>query len=57
MVKDRKTGKSRGIAFVEFYYPESVQKAIQIGQKKFMGQSLHIAAARSDKDRSKKIKK
>lgn len=56
-MKDRKTGKSRGIAFVEFYLPESVQKALQIAQKKFMGETIHIAPARNDKDRTKKIKK
>lgn len=57
LVKDKKTGKSRGIAFVEFYFPESVQKVMQIGQKKFMGQVVQVAPARNDKERTKKIRK
>lgn len=57
LVKDRKTGKSRGMAFVEFYFPEAVHKAMQISQKKFMGQVIQIAPARNDRERAKKIRK
>lgn len=57
LIKDKRTGRSRGLAFVEFYFPESVAKSVQISQKKFMGQLIQIAPARSDKDRHKRIKK
>jgi RNA-binding protein 39 len=35
IIKDARSGKSKGVAYVEFYTSDSVQKALTMGDRPF----------------------
>lgn len=51
IIRDASTKKSKGMAYVEFYSPESVQNAIAL-KKKLMGHVILIAPPYADKNRA-----
>jgi hypothetical protein len=39
------------MAYVEFYLPESITKALALNKKKFMGHQIQIQPAQAEKNR------
>ena len=57
IIKDGRSGKSKGVAYVEFYTSESIQKALTLGdrpfklkERQFMG--LKIQHSQAEKNRA-----
>lgn len=52
LVLDNKTGKSRGVAFIQFKDVESVNKALDLNGQKLMGVPIQIRTVSSEKCRA-----
>ena len=51
LISDRRTGRSKGFAFVEMSTGEESQKALELNGTDFMGRALQIAEARPQEPR------
>ena len=51
IIRDQRSGKSKGIAYVEFYYPDSILAACSTQNKDFNGQTIHIQPSHAEKNR------
>ena len=51
LIKDTKTGKSKGVAYVEFYTPESVLLAMALTNQPLLGLPLIIQASQAEINR------
>lgn len=51
LIKDTKTGKSKGVAYVEFYTPESVLLAMALSNQLLLGVPLIIQASQAEINR------
>ena len=52
IVRDQSSGRSKGVAYVEFYTPESVLMAMTLTGTKFMGQEIVVQASQAEKNRA-----
>ena len=53
VVRDPKTGKSRGVAYVEFYLPESIMKALGCNGRMICGYGpIRVQASGAEKNRA-----
>lgn len=52
IIKDPRSGKSKGIAYVEFYSQESVVSAISLSGKEMLGFQLKIQPSQAEKNRA-----
>jgi len=58
IVRDARSNKSKGVAYVEFYEQESVLRAFNIsGQAYILGQPIRIQASQAERNRAAKIAK
>ena len=55
MIREAKTKRSKGIAYVEFYYFESVTNSLSLNNKRFMGQNIFVTRSQSEKNRGQII--
>lgn len=51
LIKDQKTGKSKGVAYVEFYTPESVLLAMALTNQPLLGLPMIIQASQAEINR------
>lgn len=51
LIKDQKTGRSKGVAYVEFYTPESVLLAMALSGQPLMGLPMIIQASQAEINR------
>eukprot|EP00398_MALV-I-01_sp_L67-1_P000035 gene35-167_t len=51
LIRDARTGKSKGIAYIEFYLQEGVQKALQCTGHTIMGVPIRVQASQAEKNR------
>lgn len=51
IIRDAITGKSKGLAYIEFYDIESINKATQLTGKKFMNHRIIIETSQAEKNR------
>lgn len=51
LIKDQKTGKSKGVAYVEFYTPESVLLAMALSGQPLLGMPVIIQASQAEINR------
>jgi RNA-binding protein 39 len=51
VVKDQRTGKSKGMAFVEFFQPESIEKALLLNKQRFMNQQIIVNVTQAERNR------
>lgn len=47
LVRDRRTRKPKGFAFVEMAKPEELEKALKLGGTEFMGRKITVSIAKS----------
>lgn len=52
IIRDPKSFKSKGIAYVEFYYPDAVANAVQLNNKEFMGYKVGVSLSHAEKNRA-----
>lgn len=52
IVRDQKSGKSKGVGYVEFYNPESVLMAMTLTGKKLKSQEIVVQASQAEKNRA-----
>lgn len=57
LVKDQRTGKSKGMAFVEFYQADSIEKALQLNKQRFMNQTMTVSITQSERNRGHLVNK
>lgn len=55
LIREIKSKRSKGIAYIEFYYFESVTNALSMNNKKFMGQHIFVTRSQSDKNRGQLV--
>ena len=55
LIREIKTKRSKGIAYIEFYYFESVTNALSLNNKRFMGQNIFVTRSQSDKNRGQLV--
>lgn len=53
---DKRTQRSKGVAYVEFYLEESVPKAIGMTGQKLMGIPIIVSASESEKNAEAALK-
>lgn len=51
LIRDQRSGKSKGVGYVEFYDPASVMKALALNGIAFKGQPLLVQASMAEKNR------
>jgi len=51
IIRDARNGRSKGIAYVEFYDQDSVLKAIALSGKNFMGNAIKFQHSQAEKNR------
>lgn len=52
IVRDPKSGKSKGLAYVEFYFPDAVAKALELHNKELEGYKVQITRSFAEKNRA-----
>ncbi|OII75178.1 splicing factor with 3 RRM domains [Cryptosporidium ubiquitum] len=57
IIRDHRTGRSKGVCYVEFYSVESVLKALKLNGQKIMDTSITIQASQAEKNRAAKLAK
>jgi RNA-binding protein 39 len=57
IVRDPRSGRSKGVAYVEFYTSDSVLMAMTITGTKFMGQEIVVQASQAEKNRAAVVAK
>ena len=51
IIRDARNGRSKGIAYVEFYDQDSVLKAISLSGRQFMGNAIKFQHSQAEKNR------
>jgi RNA-binding protein 23/39 len=51
VIRDTKTGKSKGVAYVEFYTPDSVLKSMTLSGQMINGQAISVQPSQAEKNR------
>ncbi len=51
-MRDPRSGRSKGVGYVEFYSPESVVMAMTLTGSKLMGQEIVVQASQAEKNRA-----
>jgi RNA recognition motif-containing protein len=57
IIRDQRSGRSKGVAYVEFYAPESVLRAMTLTGTKFLGQEIVVQASQAEKNRQAVVAK
>ena len=57
IIRDQRSGRSKGVAYVEFYAPESVLMAMTLTGTKFLGQEIVVQASQAEKNRAAVVAK
>ncbi|CBZ55182.1 hypothetical protein NCLIV_056060 [Neospora caninum Liverpool] len=57
LIRDQRSGTSKGVAYVEFYTQESVIKAMALNGIAFKGQPLRVQASMAEKNRAARAAK
>lgn len=57
LIRDQRSGKSKGIAYVEFYTSESVLMAMSLSGQQLEGQTIMIQASQAEKNRKAIVSK
>jgi RNA-binding protein 39 len=57
LIREAKTKRSKGIAYVEFYYFENVVNALSLNNKRMMGQNIYVTRSQSERNRGQVISK
>ena len=52
VIRDTKTGKSKGVAYVEFYTPDSVLKSMTLSGQMINGQAISVQPSQAEKNRA-----
>lgn len=52
VIRDTKTGKSKGVAYVEFYTPDSVLKSMTLSGQLINGQAISVQPSQAEKNRA-----
>ncbi|CAG9327841.1 unnamed protein product [Blepharisma stoltei] len=52
IIRDQKTGKSKGVAYVEFYSPDSVLKSMALSGQMINGQAISVQPSQAEKNRA-----
>ncbi|OMJ87794.1 hypothetical protein SteCoe_10443 [Stentor coeruleus] len=52
VIRDTKTGKSKGVAYVEFYTPDSVLKSMTLSGQMINGQVISVQPSQAEKNRA-----
>ena len=52
LIRDQRSNKSKGVAYVEFYTPESVLLAMTLTGQQLLGSDVIIQAAQAEKNRA-----
>ena len=55
LIREIKSKRSKGIAYIEFYYFKNVTNALSLNNKRFMGQNIFVTRSQSDKNRGQII--
>ncbi|KAF8822041.1 splicing factor, CC1 family protein [Cardiosporidium cionae] len=56
-IKDQRSGRAKGVAYVEFYMQESVIKALAMSGQILKGQPIRVQASQAEKNRAAKAAK
>uniref|UniRef100_A0A0G4FVS6 RRM domain-containing protein n=1 Tax=Chromera velia CCMP2878 TaxID=1169474 RepID=A0A0G4FVS6_9ALVE len=54
LIRDARSGKSKGVAYVEFYTQEGLLKALALSGQMFQGQPVKVQASQAEKNRAAK---
>ncbi|CUV07512.1 unnamed protein product [Cryptosporidium hominis] len=57
IIRDHRTGRSKGVCYVEFYSVESVLKALKLSGQKIMNTPITVQASQAEKNRAAKLAK
>ncbi|KAH8739963.1 splicing factor [Cryptosporidium ryanae] len=57
IIRDNRSGRSKGVCYVEFYNIESVLKALKLSGQKIMNSPITIQASQAEKNRAAKLAK
>lgn len=52
VIRDTRTGKSKGVAYVEFYTPDSVLKSMTLSGQMINGQAISVQPSQAEKNRA-----
>ena len=52
VIRDTKTGKSKGVSYVEFYTPDSVLKSMTLSGQMINGQAISVQPSQAEKNRA-----
>jgi len=52
IIRDPKSSKSKGIAYVEFYYPDAVANALNMNKKELLGYKVDVTLSYAEKNRA-----
>lgn len=57
IIRDNRTGRSKGVCYVEFYSVESVLKALKLTGQRIMNASVTVQASQAEKNRAARLAK
>ena len=57
VIRDQRTGKSKGVSYVEFYLSDSVLKALACNGRSIMGLPIRVQASGAEKNRAAQAQK
>jgi RNA-binding protein 39 len=57
IIRDTRTGKSKGVAYVEFYLQDAVMKALACNGRPIMGYPIRVQASGAEKNRAAEAEK
>jgi RNA-binding protein 39 len=52
IIKDQRTGRSKGVAYVEFYTPDAVLKSMALSGQMINGQSIMVQPSQAERNRA-----
>ena len=55
LIREIKTKRSKGIAYIEFYYYESVTNSLALNNKRFLGQNIYVTPSQSERNRGQVV--
>eukprot|EP01068_Selenidium_serpulae_P009940 Selendium_serpulae@DN5357_c0_g2_i1.p1 len=57
VIRDQRSGKSKGVGYVEFYTQEAVLKAMSMSGQMVLGQPIKVQASQAEKNRAARVAK